>query len=78
MAILHSFGGLYSSFPPNKPNQPLDAKALNPLPENKMNLETGNAGRDGYTVVSRASRISGERFIAGTEPELLSPNLNED
>jgi hypothetical protein len=79
MAKLMVYGGIYSTSPPNKPNQPLDARALNPLPDARMlQADSGDAGRDGYTVLSRASRRTGERYISGTEPEFLGPNLNED
>lgn len=47
------------------PNCKVDAPALNPLPENAKTADTGNAGRDGYTVLSRANRYNGERTLAG-------------
>jgi hypothetical protein len=78
MATLARFGAIYTSHPPNRPNQPVEAKPVNPLPDNKKTLESGNAGLDGYSVLSRASRYDGSRFIAGTEPEYFGPNLDED
>lgn len=78
MATLARFGAIYTTSPPNKPNQPVEARPLNPLPEHAMQADVGDAGRDGYTVLSRASRFTGERYIAGTEPEYWGPKLNED
>jgi hypothetical protein len=55
-------------------------KAVNPLPDNAMSNDTGNAGLDGYTVLSRASRHTGQRPLAGTESDYapLGPNLAEE
>ena len=80
MASLVRYSGIYTSHPPNRPNQPLEARALNPRdPTHERKPETGNAGYDGYTVLSRASRRTGERFIVGSpEQEFYGPNLNED
>jgi hypothetical protein len=36
-----------------------------PLPANAKKSATGNAGRDGYTCLSRASRVDGIRPPAG-------------
>lgn len=59
------------------PNCPVDAKALNPLPENAKTADTGNAGRDGYTVLSRANRYDGERSIHGTVEQFGAINLKD-
>jgi hypothetical protein len=58
-------------------NEPMEAKPLNPLPENAMSADTGNAGRDGYTVLSRASRATGERITVG-DPRYEAPRSSED
>jgi hypothetical protein len=50
----------------------------NPLPPNPMNADTGNAGLDGYTVLSRASRYSGLRPAVGGVAEYPFPNLAID
>lgn len=46
-----------------------DVPAKNPKPEAPMSLDTGNAGLDGYSVLSRASRRSGVRPAIGGEPD---------
>lgn len=46
-------------------NQPVDVPSVRP--DNRpMRSDTGDAGRDGYTVVSRADRETGIRRPAGT------------
>lgn len=50
----------------------------NPLPANAMSADTGNAGADGYSVLSRASRYTGMRPAVGGEPEFPFPRLHED
>lgn len=71
------FGGLY---PEPRRNEPVTLKAVNPLPVNAKSNDTGIAGRDGYTVLSRASRITGQRPLAGTESDYapMGPNLEEE
>lgn len=58
-------------------NEPMEAKALNPLPDNAMQADSGNAGRDGYSVLSRASRATGERITVG-DPRFEAPRTSED
>jgi hypothetical protein len=55
------------------PNDPCVVPAKNPKPENAMSNDTGNAGLDGYTCLSRASRYSGVRPAIGAEPEYPGP-----
>ena len=51
-------------------NCPVMVPAVNPKPENPMSNDTGNAGADGYSVLSRASRYGGkERPPVGGYPE---------
>lgn len=71
------FGGLY---PEPRRNEPVRLKARNPLPVNALSNDTGNAGLDGYSVLSRADRDSGQRPLAGTESdyEPIGPNLCEE
>lgn len=71
------FGGVY---PIPRRNEPVEAPPMNPLPENAMSNDTGNAGLDGYSVLSRASRYTGERPLAGgpSEPYPEMPALNKE
>lgn len=73
----YEYGGLY---PIPRRNEPVKLKAVNPRPDNAMSNDTGNAGRDGYSVLSRADRYSGQRPLAGTESacEPSGPNLAEE
>lgn len=77
MPPFQPFGGLY---PEPRRNEPVKLKAVNPLSDNAMSNDTGNAGRDGYTVLSRASRYTGCRPLAGTESDYapIGPNLAEE
>lgn len=67
------YGGLYQ----DGRNEPVDIPAKNPLPQNKMNAETGNAGLDGYTVLSRANRATGSRPPVGGYPVHEGPQLDD-
>lgn len=79
MSDYFPYGGIYSPFGRAPRNQPVEAPPVNPLPLNAMSNETGDAARDGYTVVSRASRFTGERPISGPNtPEYEGPRLSED
>jgi hypothetical protein len=75
---LYPYSGLYDRVGYARRNGLLEAPAANPLPPNKMTMETGNAGLDGYTVHSRADRNFGERPIANTEPFYEAPKNSED
>lgn len=61
-----------------KRNQPVDLKPANPLPPNKMCSATGDAGLDGYSVLSRASRITGERPSTGGTPDYWGPHQTQE
>jgi hypothetical protein len=75
MSRLYSYGGPYCP----SPNQPVESPALNPKADNAMSNNTGNAGCDGYTVLSRANRYSGERPLVGSNtPVFEGPKLSED
>jgi hypothetical protein len=50
----------------------------NPQPANAMHADCGDAGLDGYTVFSRASRRSGMRPAIGGEAEYPFPRMYED
>lgn len=67
--------GIYSpiGFASEGRNGLLEAEPVNPLPENAMSNDTGNAGRDGYTVLSRANRYNGQRPISRAEPFFEGP-----
>ncbi len=71
------YGGAY---PTPRRNEPVEVPPVNPLPENAMSNDTGDAGRDGYSVLSRASRWSGERPPAGGPMEYVPevPRLTEE
>ena len=43
-----------------------------------MSLDTGDAGRDGYTVLSRANRHSGQRPMINGTPQFEGPYMSED
>jgi len=73
---LWPYSGLY---PEPKRNEPVEAKPVNPLPENAMSMDTGDAGLDGFSVLSRASRYTGLRPTAGgPEPAPDFPRLTEE
>lgn len=73
--------GCFMGFPfgEAKRNQPVDLKPCNPLPQNKMSSDSGNAGLDGYSVLSRASRYSGQRpAIGDPHPDYWGPRQTEE
>ena len=72
------YGGIYDRFGYDPRNDPQDVPAKNPLPPNKMSNDTGNAGADGYTVLSRANRYNGDRPPIQGTPEYNGPRMNED
>jgi len=49
----------------NLRNVPEAVRPANPLPDNQKTSATGDAGRDGYTCLSRADRETGVRPPAG-------------
>lgn len=62
-----------------KRNQPVNLKQCNPLPQNKMRQDTGDAGLDGYSVLSRASRATGQRpSIGDPTPDYWGPRQTEE
>ena len=74
----YPYQGLYDGFGHQKRNQPVEVPECNPLSPNKMSNDTGNAGADGYSVLSRANRFDGGRPPVGaSRPEFLGPNLND-
>jgi hypothetical protein len=58
---------------PNPYIRPYCLTPANPLPENAKSLDTGDAGKDGYTVLSRASRESALRPNVGGEGDYYAP-----
>lgn len=74
----YPYGGLYPSFGEEPRNQPVDLRPCNPLPENKMTSDTGDAGLDGYTVLSRADRFSGRRPSINGRPVIEAPRAEEN
>jgi hypothetical protein len=57
-------GSLYGYGYP-RPGMPDTVKPANPLPANKMCMETGDAAQDGYSVLSCADRVTGRRPAIG-------------
>ena len=75
---IYPYSGIYDRIGFARRNELFEAKPVNPLPENPMSNNTGDAGRDGYTVYSRANRYNGDRIISEVTPEFEGPNLSED
>lgn len=69
------YSGIY---PEPRRNEPQCSPPANPLPMNKMSSNTGDAGQDGYTVLSRASRMSGRRPAIDRSPYPEGPRFSED
>lgn len=61
-----------------KRNQPVELSPANPLPPNKMSSCTGDAGQDGYSVLSRADRVSGQRPAVGGYPQYWGPHQEQE
>ena len=74
----YPFGGDYAPFGEARRNQPVELRPANPLPENRMVADTGDAGLDGYSVLSRASRFSGCRPSIDGRPEYWGPRAEEN
>lgn len=77
MPSVYPFGGIYDRFGYTRRNGLVEAPPVNPLPENAMKMDSGNAGRDGYTVLSRADRFTGERPLSNSEPFFEGPKMGE-
>jgi len=77
VGTLFRFGGFYDPIGFQRRNQPMDAPAANPLPENAKQADCGDAGRDGYTVLSRANRATGERKLQHATPMFEGPELED-
>lgn len=71
-------GSLYPPFGEARRNQPVELRPANPLPENRMVAATGDAGLDGYSVLSSASRFSGMRPSIDGRPEYWGPRAEEN
>lgn len=73
---LYPYEGFYGE---PKRNEPVKVRPANPLPENKLSSDTGDAGRDGYSVLSRASRESGLRPLSeGGVPVCQGPRMSQE
>jgi len=57
---------------------PKRVRPSNPLPENDKTSATGDAGRDGYTCLSRADRVTGVRPPAGGGTRVDWPPKGDD
>jgi hypothetical protein len=71
-------GGVWSPFGGARRNQPVKLRPVNPLPENKMGSCTGDAGLDGYTALSCADRVTGERPSIDGRPQYWGPRNEEN
>lgn len=71
--------GFFMGFPfgEAKRNQPVKLKPANPLPQNAMREDCSDAGLCGYSVLSRANRVTGERPTPG-DPEYWGPNQDQE
>jgi hypothetical protein len=78
MPSVYPFGGVYDPLGYTRRNGLLEVPPVNPLPDNAKRMNTGNAGADGYTVLSRADRWSGERPISNAEPFFEAPHIPEE
>jgi hypothetical protein len=78
MPSVRPYGGIYNRFGDAPRNQPVFIPPVNPLEANAMALDTGNAGCDGYTVLSRANRHSGQRPMIDGTPQFEGPYMSED
>ena len=77
MPSFRPLGAIYDQFGYSRRNEPVEILPVNPLEANKMALDTGNAGADGYTVLSRASRDTGRRPMINGTPQYEGPNMTE-
>lgn len=78
MPSVRPYGGIYDTFGEARRNQPVEIPAVNPIEDNAMSNDTGNAGCDGYTVLSRASRYSGQRPMIDGTPQYEGPRMSEE
>jgi hypothetical protein len=78
MSGVYPFGGIYSPFGEARRNQPVDLQPCNPLPPNRMRSDVGDAGRDGYSVLSYADRTTGQRPAINGRPEYWGPRMEEE
>jgi hypothetical protein len=75
--VAKEYGTLSGWSPPCKPNDPV--RLNNPRPdEHHAHSPSGNAGLDGYTQVSIADSVSGERKPFGGTPAYTKPPYFED
>lgn len=76
MPSVYPFGGIYSPIGEAPRNQPVEIEEVNPLGPAKLANNTGDAGRDGYTVLSRANRYNRERPMINGVPQYEAPLPN--
>lgn len=69
---------MYGTYGKPMRNQPVDVDAVNPKPESPKTADTGNAGLDGYTVLARADRETGQRPMVGGTPARQGPRYSEE
>lgn len=74
----YSYGGIYPPFGEDRRNHPVVTRPCNPLPPNKMSSDTGDAGLDGYSVLSRADRYTGQRPSIDGRPHCEAPRAEEN
>lgn len=78
MPDFYPYGGVYQPIGYERRNEPVAIPECNPQPESKKRLDSGNAGADGYTVLSRASRYTGQRPPVEGYPVYSGPLMSED
>lgn len=72
------YGGIYPPFGSAPRNQPVEVEEVNPLGQAPLSNNCGDAGRDGYTVLSRANRYSGDRPMINGVPQFEGPKLSKE
>jgi hypothetical protein len=75
MSRFQPYGGLYGE--PRR-NQPVEIPACNPKPQAPFSDATGDAGRDGYTVLSQANPVTGVRPQINGIPQPEGPNMAQE
>lgn len=68
---------MFRFYAPSRPGMPVQIEPKRP--DNRaMDSSTGDAGRDGYTRLSRADRETGVRQPVGSDPVYAGPRIFED
>ncbi len=73
----YPYQGIYDPFGYQRRNRLVTAPIMNPLPSNAKRADCGDAGLDGYSCLSSANRVTGERPDIGGEDEFLGPRMED-